>query len=67
MEAGCRVRGMVGNLLKLLKLAESSSKRRDLLLMVKQGEGEDVFIFCLVIYFCFVFACHFAFSLFNQF
>lgn len=42
MEAGCRVRGMVGNLLKLLKLAESSSKRRDLLLMVKQGEGEDV-------------------------
>lgn len=42
MEAGCRVRGMVGNLLKLRKLAESSSKRKDLLLMVKQGEGEDV-------------------------
>lgn len=67
MEEGCRRRGMMGNLLKLQKLAECRSKRRDLPLIVKQGEGEDVWAFCLFIYFCFVFACHFAFPLFNQF
>lgn len=67
MEAGCRVRRMVGNLLKLWKLAECSSERRYLPLIVKQGEREDVWTSCLFIYFCSVFACHFAFSLFNQF
>lgn len=40
MEAGCRGRGMVSNLLKLQKLPECSSKRNDMPLIVKQGEGD---------------------------
>lgn len=40
MEAGCRGRGMVSNLLKLQKLAECSSRRSNMPLIVKQGEGD---------------------------